>query len=294
MRAAVRPIFLLLFLLLFTASSAAAQEALVSVRELYASAEYEEALTTLGRLRGETAINDSLELDHYRVLCLIALGRSTEADEVIETIVKSDPLYEPGADAAPRIRAAYSSVRRRVSPAVARSLYTEGKAAFDRKAFEDAADKLELVLRVIDMPDAGDSSELADLRTLAAGFLDLSRASLPSKLPAASLPVANNAPPPAPPPVLPPPTDPVVVRQELPRWSTAVAGNLFEAEFKGMIEVEIDEQGDVVSASIVEPIHPAYDKLLLKAAHDWKYEPARRNGQPVKVRKRVDIVLRPR
>ena len=55
------------------------------------------------------------------------------------------------------------------------------------------------------------------------------------------------------------------------------------AEFRGAIEVDIDERGLVVGAEIAEPIHPLYDGLLLRAARDWQYEPARRNGQPVKV-----------
>lgn len=277
------------------AGSAVAQDALVSVRELYASAEYEEALTALGRLRTDPEVRSTVEIDRYRVLCLMALGRSAEADQVIEKIVTNDPLYQPGSDAAPRIRAAFSTVRRRLSPGLARSLYAEGKAAFDRKAFSEATHKLERTISVIDGPDAANHSELADLRTLAAGFLDLSRASLPP-VPAAPVietPVNSPVEPSATVAFL-PPTDPVVIRQDMPRWTTAIAGNLFEAEFRGLIEVEIDERGDVIAASVVEPIHPLYDSVLLKAARDWKYEPARRNGLAVKTRKRVDIVLRPR
>jgi len=36
-----------------------------------------------------------------------------------------------------------------------------------------------------------------------------------------------------------------------------------------------------------------YDPLLLVAARDWKYEPARINGRPTAVRKRVEVVLKP-
>ena len=44
------------------------------------------------------------------------------------------PRYElSDEEAAPRIRLAFHDVRRRVLPQMARSLYSDGKAAFDRK-----------------------------------------------------------------------------------------------------------------------------------------------------------------
>ncbi len=275
--------------------SAAAQDVLESVRELYASAEYEEALTALVRLKTDPKARGAVEIDRYRALCLIALGRSAEADQVIETIVASDPLYQLGTDAAPRIRAAFSAVRRRLSPGLARSLYAEGKAAFDRKEFSDATQKLERTLSVIDNPDAAGHLELADLRTLAAGFLDLSRASLPLAIAAPAANGTGNRPAASPVTVAaPPPSEPVVVRQDMPKWSAAMAGTLFQSEYRGIVEVEIDERGDVVAASMIEAVHPLYDAALLKAAREWKYGPARRNGQPVETRKRVEVVLRPR
>jgi hypothetical protein len=45
---------------------------------------------------------------------------------------------------------------------------------------------------------------------------------------------------------------------------------------------------------MIEPIHPAYDPELVEAAKAWRYDPARRDGQPVVSIKRVDVVLRPR
>lgn len=112
-----------LAILLLHAASAAAQDSLAPVRDLYASAEYERALTALGDLRSSPESGGRVEVDRYRVLCLIALGRASEADQVIETIVTSDPLYQPAAaDAAPRVRAAFTAVRRRVLPTLVRTL----------------------------------------------------------------------------------------------------------------------------------------------------------------------------
>jgi len=179
-----------LAMLLVCAASAAAQDTLAPVRDLYASAEYEQALATLAGLRPGADANGVVEMDRYRVLCLIALGRSIEADQVIESIVHADPLYQPRpSDAAPRVRAAFSAVRRRVLPAVVRSLYADAKGAFDRKAFPEAIEGFEKTLRVIDNLDEG-GDNFGDLRMLAAGFLDLGRASLPAPPPPSAPPAA--------------------------------------------------------------------------------------------------------
>ena len=281
------------------ATLASAQETLESVRELYASAEYEGALTALGRLRSESSVVSALELDRYRVLCLFALGRPDEATEVIEGILQRDPLYEPdAAEASPRIRSAFGEARRRLLPVLVRALYVDGKSDYDKKAFAPAAEKLDRTLRLIALHDAADRPELADLRTLAEGFLELARAALPAPDPVAPEPAAPAAAPPATTLAAAPTTvkitDPVVIDQTFPRWTFRMAGGFYERELRGVVEVEIDEAGNVSAAEIVTPIHPAYDLMLVKAARQWKYQPATRNGQPIKVRKRVDVALRPR
>jgi len=293
MTAIVRAAFAIL---LFSAAGAAAQDLLAPVRDLYASAEYEQALTTLARLRSTADATGVVEMDRYRVLCLIALGRPAEADQVIESIVYADPLYQPNpSDAAPRVRAAFSTVRRRVLPAVVRGLYADAKAAFDRKAFPDAIDGFDRTLRVIDNLDAG-SEDFGDLRLLAAGFLDLSRASLPAPpAPIAPAPAATTEKivqePVAAPATPPSHSNLVAIRQDLPPLPFSLAKTT--GEYRGTIEVDIDEHGNVVSTRLVQSIHVLYDPVLLKAAGDWKYEPARVDGRPTAATKRVEIVLRP-
>lgn len=276
---------------------ASAQDLLEPARALYASADYEGALSAFGRLKNaETGSTVSVvEIDRYRVLCLVALGRAEEADQVIESILTHDPLYELApADAPPRIRAAFSQVRRRVLPGIVRGLYVEAKAAYDRKAFSDAVQKMEKTLHLLQTLDAADQPALADLRTLATGFRDLSLASLPPAPVEATAPSNAEAITERSGAGVVQFTDPVVRRQVLPPWMGVFSGTLLDAEFRGTIEVEIDERGDVVGATITQPIHALYDASLLRAARDWKYEPARANGRPVKVNKRVEVVLRPR
>ena len=40
-------------------------------------------------------------------------------------------------------------------------------------------------------------------------------------------------------------------------------------------------------------IHPAYDPVVLAAAREWLFQPARQNGRPVKSEVMVDIELLP-
>jgi tetratricopeptide (TPR) repeat protein len=287
-----------LAILLLSSASAAAQDSLDPVRNLYASAEYEEALTAIGRLKSNADFGGVAEIDRYRALCLIALGRSAEADQAIETTVTLDPLYQPAAaDASPRVRAAYAAVRHRVLPTVVRNLYASAKAAYDRKAFAEAADGLDKTVRIIDNLE-GSNPELGDLRMLASGFLDLSKAAMdkpsvpPPPSPPAQVSLHLVGAPVALAPVPPLPLSNVVAkRQDLPQLPFSLAGT--RGQYRGTIEVEINEAGNVVGARVIQPVHVLYDPLLLVAARDWKYEPARVDGRPMAVRKRVNVVLKP-
>lgn len=284
-----------LIIVLVSAATAAAQDALTAARDLYASAEYEEALTALGKVTAE-ASSTVAEIDRYRVLCLMALGRASEADKVIESIVSNDPFYQPAAaDAAPRVRAAFTSVRQRMLPVVARSLYLEAKAAFDRKAYAEAAGGLEKVVKVIDNIEGAGRADLGDLRVLASGFLDLSRASVAAAAaapaPSPSTEKSASAAMPTPAAAL-PFTNLVVLKQDLPPLPFSLV-SLNAGEYRGMIEVDIDETGSVTNARMLQSVHVLYDPMLLNAAREWKYQPPRVGGKPTASRKRVEVVLRP-
>jgi len=286
---------------------AVAPDQLEPVRQLYASAYYESALAALEKLPSEGSPAEVIEMQRYRALCLMALGRTADAALVIEQILTIDPEYQPNEQEPPRVRAAYASVRARVLPQVARTRYAEGKAAYDRREYQTAVTTFERAIAIVDTLESGDAA-LNDLRTIASGFMDLSRAAMaPPPTPAAPAPEATaSAAPPAPTPeektaAAPPerPSNqtsapPVVLQQVMPPWNPAAFGTQFQSEFRGAIEVTIDEAGAVTAARVIEPIHPNYDPELLDAAKGWRYEPARRDGQPVVSIKRVDVVLRPR
>ena len=55
----------------------------------------------------------------------------------------------------------------------------------------------------------------------------------------------------------------------------------------------VDEAGAVETATIVQSVRAAYDRLVLDAAKTWQYNPATLDGAPVKYRKSIGITFRP-
>lgn len=267
-----------------------------AARDLYASARYDEALAVLNDLRpadAANAVSDRKSIEQYRSLCLLALGRGTEAESAIAAVVTADPSYLPGeAEASPRVRTAFSDVRRKLLPEIAGTRYAEAKGSFDRKDYAGAARQFRQVIALLDDQDMG--GKLPDLRTLSSGFLDLAvAAAVPPPAPAP--PVAVAPPPPAAP--QPDPnriytmldrevTAPGIVRQDMPRLTPAMKT---QAKERGVVEIVIDEQGRVTFAAIRTSVQPMFDAELLSAARDWRYQAATFAGKPVKYRKMIQI-----
>ena len=298
--------FLVVGLLILVPAFAAAQDSLSSARDLYASAAYEDALAVLNRLSETNRSQDDVRaIEQYRAFCLLALGRTAEADRAIEAVIAGEPNFHPAdSDVSPRVRAAFADVRRRMLPGIIQQKYTEAKATYDRKNFMAASQAFRQVLDMMNDPDAvaaAKQSPLSDLKTLAIGFRDLAvNAAEPPPLPAERF--KADAPPPAPAAVpLPPPAipniysaadpnvlPPVVILQDLPAYpGQVVVGKV------GMIEIIIDENGQVETAMMRKSVSPTYDALALATAKTWRYRPAVLNGIPVKYRKAVQVTVRP-
>jgi hypothetical protein len=163
----------------WSASPAWAQDSLQNVKTLYASAAYEDALTVLGRL---LASQRRPEYEQYRVFCLVALGRTAEAERAIASVIAEYPAFVPDAqETSPRIREMFSRVRRALVPEIAQRMYLQARAALDRKD-KTAEAQFEALVALIDGTSKenanGDAEDptLSELRLLASGFLDLSRA----------------------------------------------------------------------------------------------------------------------
>jgi hypothetical protein len=169
-------------------------------RTLYASARYDEALAVLDDLRPTEApgpVADLKSIEQYRSLCLLALGRDSEAETAIAAVITADPSYLPSdAEASPRVRAAFSDVRKKLLPEIAAQRYADAKATFDHKEYARATQQFRRVLALLDDPDM--AGRQGDLRTLASGFLDLAIAATPPPEPPKPAPVAAPEPPPPP------------------------------------------------------------------------------------------------
>jgi TonB family protein len=195
-------------------------------------------------------------------------------------------------EASPRVRSAFSDVRKRLLPDIATGRYGDAKAVFDRKDYVTAAPQFRQVIALLDDPDMG--GRLRDLRELAAGFLDLSLAAA-APPPEPPKPVVV-APPPPPAPVVDANhvysmadkqvTAPVAIRQDMPHFTV---GGGPQSSDKGVVEVIIDELGRVSAVTIRQRVQPRFDAELMSAARDWRYQPATFAGAPVKYRKMIQI-----
>jgi TonB family protein len=290
-------------------SSSSVQDA----KAFYDSASFDEALTILDRLARTQPEADVEDVQRYRALCLLALNRTADAQTAIEIVLSRDPLYKLSeADAPPRMRAAFSEVRRRLLPKVTEQLYAAAKLSFDRKEYTLASTQFSDLLRFLDEPDAREVPSLKEFRTLATGFRDLSvaaqtvakaepppAAAAPSRAPVAGAPAVST--PPAPAPASPSPAPdvpaggllvpPVIVRQQMPLWLGMT--QFLPRGGRGKVRIIVNEQGSVEEARIVETIHTVYDALLVSAARTWKYEPATLDGKPVRYVKLIEVVLKP-
>jgi TonB family protein len=290
----------------------ARQDSMAAARELYATASYDEALAMLDRLRGAMpapVAADARTIEQFRAYSLFALGRAADAEKAVEALVAIDPTWEiADTDAPPRIVALFAGVRARALPNLVRERFNAAKALHAEKKYDEAINAFTRLLALLDQPSVVKASgrDLADLRTVASGFRDLSKAAAEQALLAAT-------PPPPPQPVAPAPSaapgngtgsgtaakpaeavaDPVlppsIITQQIPR-PVGMAVPL-SGESIVIMDVLIDEAGKVERAAIRQSVNRAYEAQLLAASRAWRYTPATQSGKPVKYVKTIEITL---
>lgn len=280
---------ILLLSIAFSVNTYAAEGTLAAARDLYVSASYDDALTMLGALSGgPRGVEEQQSIDLYRTLCLFALGRSADADHVIEGMLMRQPLYRASnEELSPRVQSAFQNARRRMLPTIIQKEYADAKDAFDKHDWPVASAGFSEVLKAIGDPDimqASDAPPLSDIRTLASGFRDLSVKMIPPA----------PAPAPEPKPVRPVRSvysaddrdvvAPVALQQRVPKYPAAVTRAL-----GGVIEFVVDESGAVQTPKMQVGIDATYDQMVIAAAKKWVYQPATLDGKPVKYTKRLTI-----
>jgi len=281
----------LLISVAFPVTTDAADASLAAARDLYVSASYDDALAMLGTLsNGSKSVEERQSIDLYRTLCLFALGKTTEADRVIEAMLLRDPLYRAAdEELSPRVENAFQAARRRILPSVIQQKYADAKAAFDKQQWAAASTGFAEVLKSIGDPDIATSAgapPLSDIKTLASGFRDLAVKSTPPPPPVAK--------------VEPPKpvrqlkavytaedrdvVAPVAVVQRVPKYPANVTKPL-----QGVVQFVIDENGAVLTPTMPVSIDMSYDGMVMSAAKKWQYTPAMLDGKPVKYMKRLTI-----
>jgi hypothetical protein len=254
----------------------------------------------LAQLNSITDADTANQVDQYRALCQLALGRDREAQASLERIVIRAPLYTVKADdASPKLVTLFQQVRIRTLPAAAKDLYTKARANFDAKRFAEARPLFEEMLVVLKETAGGDSNpSVADLKQLGEGFLKLTNAELtpaeaphPTTAPAPALARAVPTTPAFYTSADPDVVQPVEIVREMPAWNPPA--QLEKATFSGTLQIDVDERGLVERAVLLESVAPGYDGRLLAATRAWKFQPALKNGLPVKYRKAIAISLRP-
>jgi tetratricopeptide (TPR) repeat protein len=264
--------------------SAQAQDSLeLRVRNLYASAEYDQALSAIGDAQDPAA-------QQYRALCLLALGRQADAEAALERLIAAAPEFTLSAeDMPPRFVAMFAEQRREIVPGVVRKLFAEARDDYRAKAYDRALPQFKKVLALSSDAEVRDAEGLDDLRLLAESFIEIAAASESPKpevaasaapaavAPAAAAPVRR-------------PTLPVAIRQEMPPWPSSVP---VRAGLSGSVRIKINSSGRVTSATMVRNIEPRYDGRVLAATHFWEYKPATDNGVPVESESLVEITINP-
>jgi len=300
-----------------TQSRPAAAHGLASAKVLYAAASYEEALS---QLSDADPADDVEQIEIYRALCQIALGRDGDAAKSLERLLDRNPFHSLSeAEVSPRLVTMFREVKTRRLPAAARDLYMQARTKYDEKSFGAAADLLRELLAGLAKEDLENQAGLADLKLLAEGFLRLTeieivRYGAMSPPPPSPAPVVNttSASSPAvdrivatfggvplgatPAPVIYSSEDryvvaPVEVSRKMPNWNPPPT--VQPGVYQGLLEVVIDERGFVQDARILISVAPTYDPLVLAATRNWRFRPATLNGEPVKYRRRYEIILHP-
>jgi hypothetical protein len=294
--------------LLMLGAGLVAQDPLRDAKDLYASAAYEDALSTLTKLgsAGDGAPDVQRQAQEYRAFCLFALRRTNEAESVAEAIIKKEPFAKlDAADASPRLEAMFAGVRKRLLPALIRERFRAARSGLDQKDYSAAEPHLtQARLMIADAEKLGVRDDtLADLGVLVDGFLQMIRLQSEQRSPALAS-AGSDAPataaaavrlPAAPPQSFSAADDgitaPVAIDQRLPTMNAVMARIAQSSHRNGILDIVISESGEVVDAVVRQSLMPAYDTLVAASARHWKYRPAMKDGVPVRYVKTIALVV---
>ena len=290
----------IVIVLVASASVNAADDSIDEAKALYAAASFDSALAVISALAAEAV--PAPEVLEYKALCLLALGRTMEAQSAVDGLVSTFPAFVPAQDdVSPRFVTMFSDSRRRLLPDLTKKQFAVARELFRAKSLAAAKEQFQAVLDLADDPSWRQSSDAEDLRTLASAFIELastapSASSEPSVTSELSVATAALR-----------PTiasaasvslhqttemqAAVAIEQTFPNWRPTDAVTALR-RYTGAVNIRIGKDGQVVSATIQVATDPEYDKQLLLSTRSWRYKPATRNGEPIESDKVVTYSLR--
>src|SRR5262249_6940898 len=243
-----------------------------------------------------------------------------EAESVAEALVRRQPLATlDTADTSPRLERMFSDVRKRLLPSLIREQFRTARSEIDRKNFSTAEPPLtEARLMIAEAQRLGAKDDgLGDLSVLVEGFLQLIRSSAEQRLAPKVEAVATAAvtTTPAPRPVAAPPpaapahpasaaasaaavytiadegvAPPITIDQRVPAMDPQLQTIMRSTKKRGMFDIVIDESGRVVETTVRRSLNASFDSLVVRTAARWRYQPARKDGVPVKFVKTIVLV----
>ena len=83
---------------------------------------------------------------------------------------------------------------------------------------------------------------------------------------------------------------PVAVDQRLPALSAAMGVVIKGLQSNGLFDILIDENGRVLDATVRKSLNPSFDALVIRSARAWRYQPAMKDGVPVRYLKTLLLV----
>jgi hypothetical protein len=222
------------------------------------------------------------------------------------------------ADASPRLEMMFSNVRKRLLPTLIRDRFRTARSALDQKNMSAAEPQLvEARLMIAEADKLGVRDDgLADLTVLVDGFLQLVRSTAeqrPAPRQAASSPAdtaglaARQRVEPLPAPSAPSVpsavnsprmytvddvgvTPPVALSQRMPSMTAELMRVVKAMNSSAILDVLIDEKGDVMDAIVRKSLNASFDNLMAGAARRWKYQPAVKDGVAVRYTKTVVLI----
>jgi TonB family protein len=83
---------------------------------------------------------------------------------------------------------------------------------------------------------------------------------------------------------------PTVINQRMPAMTPDLVRITKAMNTSAVVEVVIDEKGDVVDATIIKSVNTSFDNIVIGAARRWKYRPALKDGVAVRYVKTLILV----